>query len=365
MRVSICDPWLIDVGGHFLDWNLRIARELMTRGHEVHMYTGVNISDKAIKLVSRQCQLTPIFRLNCFADPNRVDPIAGELILFLDGATLIAEDLAQVSDSDLWIWPSMTAAHLYACAQFSPTVEISACIPEEPTHTLSHGRMWWRYAFARAERAKLRLVIGTTTKRLTDEYSILAGSVQIGQFPVPHDGAPCIAPKTELRKVGFFGAQRFEKGAEVLPELIAMLLRDGYEVVLHDSGNLMHADETKGLTFLGYLPALADEIAKCDLVILPYAAMRYRMRASGILWECLASGVPVIVPANTDIGAQVKLTGTGKTFASFSASEIYQTVKDMHMDFLQIAGETFKKSRRWSESEGVDRFVATIIGNRH
>ncbi|MFH1044975.1 MAG: hypothetical protein V1796_08040, partial [Pseudomonadota bacterium] len=295
----------------------------------------MSISGKARELVSRRFQLSPVFRLNCFADPGRVDPIAGELILFLDGATLIADDLAHVCDSDLWIWPSITAAHLYACAQLAPKVEISACIPEEPTHTLSHGRMWWRYAFARAERANLRLNIGTTTKRLADEYSILSGAVRVSRFPVPHDGAPCGAPKTELRKIGFFGAQRFEKGAEVLPELIAMLLRDGYEVVLHDSGSLMHADEMKGLTVLGYLPSLADEIAKCDLVILPYAAMRYRIRASGILWECMASGVPAIVPANTDIGAQVELAGTGKTFASLSTAEIYQTVKDTHKDFLQ------------------------------
>ena len=283
--------------------------------------------------------------------------------MFLEGASVLADDLARVSDSDLWIWPSLTASHLYACIQVGPKVGISACIPEEPTHMCSHGRMWWRYAFLRAERASLELNLGTTTQRLAEEFRSLSGGIRIGRFPVPHDGAPSEARKTELRRIGFFGAQRFEKGAELLPALIPRLLLDGYEVVLHDSAGLVRAEAMQGLTVLGYVPALADEIAKCDLVVVPYDATRYRIRASAILWDCIASGVPTIVPADTDIGLQVQSAGTGKTFSSFSTVEVHRSIAEARRDYRELANAAFEESRRWRNTEGANRFVAALVGD--
>ncbi|OGA15136.1 MAG: hypothetical protein A3H32_01745 [Betaproteobacteria bacterium RIFCSPLOWO2_02_FULL_63_19] len=362
MRVSLLDPWLYDVGGHFLDWDLRIVDELKALGHEVRLYSHTSISTNAQRHASARAEVFPIFRGDCFAHPGQIDPVAGEIILFLDGAATLADDLARVGQSHIWIWPSLTASHLYACANVAPNVGISACIHEEPTHILPNGRMWWRYAFIRAARADLRLNLGTPSKRLSEEYSGLSGQIRINRFPVPHNGAPCETMKTALRRIGFFGAQRFEKGAEVLPTLIPRLLRDGYEVVLHDSGSMVRAEAMPGLTVLGYIPALADEIAKCDLVVMPYDAKRYRIRASGILWECIASGVPAIVPDETDIGGQVRRAGAGTTFRSFSAVEIYRSIVEARRNFGEFASAAFEQSRRWPEAEGSCRFVAAMLG---
>ena len=362
MRISLLDPWLVDVGGHFLDWDLRIVGELTALGHEVRVYSHTSISATARRLASVRVDTIPIFRGDPFAHPGQIDAVAGEVILFLDGAAALADDLAKVGSSDLWLWPSLTAAHLQACARVVPNVRLAACIHEEPAHILPNGRMWWRYAFIRAARAHLALNLGTTTERLAEEYSGLSGQIRIGRLPVPHDGVAGAAEKTDLRRIGFFGAQRFEKGVEILPTLVPQLLRDGYEVVLHDSGNMLRAEAMPGLTVLGYVPAFAEEIAKCDLVVMPYDAKRYRIRASGILWDCFASGVPAVVPAETDIGEQVLRAGVGATFGTLSAAEIYRSIVEARRNYGAFARAASEKRRHWAETEGAGLFVGAMLG---
>ena len=364
MRVNILDPGLLFAGGHHLEYDLGVARELAARGHEATVYSHVRIDRQAREAVAAVTRIEPIFRTSPYADARKIDPLSGELRIFLDGALMLAEDLGLADAADRWVWPSMFAPQLHACALLKTRAKISGCMHMEPTFMASHGRMWWRYAFAKARTADLRLNVGVTVAELATEYSALKGGEALPAWPVAHDGAPIGRAKTELRRIGFFGHQRTEKGSGVLASVIARLLREGFEVVLQDSGDRARIGEIPGAIRLGYVPSLVDEIVKCDLVVLPYDPAAYKLKGSGVAWEAIASGIPVTGPAATPIGALVEGTGAGTVFGASTPDAVCQSILQARSDYPRIADAAFKASRSWLASQGMKRFVTAMLEDR-
>ena len=361
MRVTILDPGLMDAGTHFLEWDLRLIEQLVSLGHTVNICSHVDINPTATALASAQATLSPIFRVSCYVQPAQLDPIAGDLMLFVEGASTTAEDLRRVEPSDLWMWPTFNAWHLYACALLGTPRHISACIHQEPTFNSPNGNIWWRYAFISAMRAKLGLNLGVTVQPLVNEYAGLTSGQRISRFAAAHDGVPGVRHKTSPTRIGFFGFQRQEKGVEILPSLVPQLIKDGHEVVMHDSGGMVQVEATDKLTVLGFVPSLAQEIARCDLVVAPYLPQPYRVRGSGIVWDCIASGVPVIVPGGTACGDLVRNSGSGKTFPALSAQAVYGAIQAAKQDYAVIARAAGEASRRWPETDGSRRFAQAML----
>lgn len=361
MRVTILDPGLMDAGTHFLEWDLRLVEQLVLLGHTVNICSHVDINPVAKALASAQATLTPLFRVSCYVHPSQLDPIAGDLMLFVEGAAMLAEDLQRVAPSDLWMWPSFTAWQLYGCSLLETSCNMSACVHQEPTFNSPNGNIWWRYAFITAMRAKLRLNFGATTQALVNDYAGLTSGQRINRFAVAHDGVRCVRPRARPTRIGFFGYQRQEKGVEILPWLVPQLIRDGHEVVMHDSGGMVQVEASDRLTVLGFVPSLVQEIAKCDLVVTPYFAERYRSRGSGVVWDSIASGVPVIVPDATACGAMVRALGAGKTFATPSADAVYGAIRAARDDYPAIAKAACEASKRWLESEGSRHHAAAML----
>ena len=363
MKINLLDPGLQGMHGHHLEWDLRVVEELRRCGHDVVVYANAGIGQDAAAAVAALSPLVRHFRFSPYAYPEQVDRVAGELILFLDGAALVAQDLRTVRDADMWMWPSLFSSQLYACSILGSTMPMSACVHVEPTFMASSGPVWWRFAFLRAQQARLRMNIGVAGPMLQKEYAPLTAVGHIGCFPAAHDGAPSGRAKTALRRIGFFGHQRHDKGVGMLPVLVPRLLQDRYEVVLHDSGNLVRADAMPGLTVLGYVPSLATEIARCDLVVVPYDPIAYRARESAIVWDAISSGVPVLVPAGTASSALVQSTGAGRTFPGGSAEHVYEAIKAAEREFDQIAAAALAACLKWRETRGVKHFVAAMLEN--
>jgi len=349
------------MGGHHLEYDLRVVRELAARGIETNVYSHVQVSAEVRAAVTASAQLIALFRISPYRDWSKIDLLSGEITSFLDGAVTLAEDLTRVEKAELWMWPSIYAPQLYACALAKPSVALSGCIHTEPTFMAPNGRMWWRYAFLKAREAGLMLNIGAHLPALEQEYSPLTSDGRISRFPVAHDGAPSGVRKTELRKIGFFGYQRPEKGAALLPSLVPQLLHDGHEVIVQDSGEFVRAIPTQGLTVLPYVPSLADEIAKCDLIVAPYDPAAYRTKGSGIVWDALASGVPVIAPAGTAIGTLVQSNGAGILFGALEADDVYRSILEARRNYERISRAAFRASLEWCSRHGIRHFVSAML----
>lgn len=361
MRISLLDPGLFERRGHHLEWDLKVVDELTSLGHRVEVFANKRVRPKVIESFSARTKVSPLFEAFPYGGAGAIDPVAGELCFFQDSAMALAEDLRRIGNCDLWFWPSLFAPQLYACSMAAPAARISGCIHVDPAFGAMNGRMWWRYAFLVAQRAKLRANIGVTVPLLQEEYARLAAPGRIELFPVPHDGAPTGMRKTGLSRIGFFGNQRPDKGAALLPELVPRLLQAGYEVVLHDSSGLIRAKNAPGLTVLGYVPCLAEEIAKCDIVVVPCDPTAYRLMGSGIVWDAIASGVPVIVPSDTAPARLVDETGAGKTIGAPSVDAIRRAIVDVQQNYEQVSMAAFEASRRWQTTQGVKRSVAAML----
>ena len=361
MRISLLDPGLIGRNGHHLEWDLRIVDELTSLDHRVEVFASAGVKPPVVELFSGRARVSPLFRFGPYTNPGEIDPVAGELSMFLDGAVVLVEDLRRIDECDLWFWPSLFAPQLHACSLAGRAPRIAGCIHVAPRFKAVNGPMWWRYAFVSAQRVNLRTNIGVTGPLLQKAYAPLTATSQIECLPVPHDGAPTGVRKTGLTRIGFFGHQRRSKGAVLIPELVSQLLRAGFQIVLHDTTGSVRVENAPGLTVLGYVPSLAEEIAKCDLVIVPYDQAEYRLMGSGIVWDAVASGVPVIVPSNTGPGLLIEETAAGKTISAVSADAICCAVNYVQQNYEQISMAAFEASRRWHTTQGAKPFVAAML----
>lgn len=358
MRINLFDPRHESLGGHNVEWNLLIAKDLIRRGHEVQLFCSANASNEARHAFSKFGSVTPMFLADPYAQPQGK---THELSLFIDVANRMAHRLSQLEPADLWLWPTLFPPQLLSCVLANPGITVSGCIHSEPSSPMPNGKIWWQYAFEKAIQTGLSLNLSTTTPGLQKIYSGIAPRMAIKCAPIAQDGLPASSPKTRMKTIGFFGMQRSEKGMYLLHALITKLLGAGYEVILQDSNGRINIENTPNLTTLGYIDNFAQEITRCDLVVIPYNPAPYRYRLSAVAAEAIASGVPVIVPAGTSMGNMVQETGAGKSFSAYNAEIIFQSISAAETDYANVAYAAFRVSQEWLSKHGSKRFVSHLL----
>jgi len=190
-----------------------------------------------------------------------------------------------------------------------------------------------------------------------------------------------------MRRIGFFGHQRAERGVDLIPELVTALLARGFEVVVQDSSDrrcgkgavsrllslwrssflphiLCKHRESKGdnarLTHLAYIEDFAAELSHCDLVIWPSRAEAYSQSLSGVVSECIATGVPIVVPAGC-LPAQIAARyGCGVVFHDYSCVAIIAAVEEAARNFADLTARSRAAATAWHSQNGTDRLAAWI-----
>ena len=189
-----------------------------------------------------------------------------------------------------------------------------------------------------AQDAGLRLTLTSVEGELRHRFMRFVPDGRFAVVPHPVDGPPIPERKMALKRIGFFGHQREEKGASMMDMLLQRLVDDGYAITFHNSDKDFPFPDVAGIDRLDYVENIAVPIAACDLVVLPYAIKRYQARGSGILMECLALGVPVTAPIGTLPGRIVEQSGVGPLFRANSVKPIYGAVKaaERHYGVLRL-----------------------------
>lgn len=356
------DPGLWRLAGHHFDIDLKVTRQLVADGHAVTVYSRQEPDPPVVSAFEGLAELQPIFRLSPYAQPQQVDPIAGELLLHEQSAPVIAADLARVKPADLWLWPSIFSNQVHACALARSGVPVAGCVHTEPDPWESGiGPMLWRHAFRSAQRRGLKLRIGGIEPAHRHAYLPLTFDERFETLPIPHDGKPISEARESLRTIGFLGHQRGEKGAGLLMGLTRQLVEDGFRIVLQDSGGNARDIAHPSVTRLGYVDDIADAILQCDLVVLPYTPSRYRIKGSGILWESIASGIPVVAPFATAPGNWIERTGAGTLFMHGTEQSIREAVLRARDTYPTIAAAALEASRAWPRTHGVAHFIREMI----
>ncbi len=360
MIVNLIDPALRLTAGHHLDLGSGVARELRRAGHAVHVYCHAQITAEARDLLGAHAAFTPLFRRTPY-EPCATG--ANEFTEFVRAAETIAEDLCAVRPADAWIWPSIFPSQALACALVNPAAPVAGCVHVEPGYLARDGAALWQHAFATAARAGTRLRLGAFEPMLREQYDLLAPPAPFARLAIPYDRSGPPRAHEAMIWVGFFGAQRDEKGVALIESLIPRLFASGLNVVLHDSsGGSSGSGDARFRALFGYVEDLAAEIAACDLVVTPYNPHTYRTKGSAIVWSAIANGVPVVAPRDTASGALIEHAGAGTTFAEYTADSVFAAILAARNNYPSVARDARDASARWMAEHGLQKHVADLLG---
>jgi glycosyltransferase involved in cell wall biosynthesis len=334
------DPGLRELTGHHYDFVSRLNSHLSKQGHTVTIYS--NIVTK-YDVMERFDNIKPKFR--SFPYPQ----VSGEVLDYHHHSQLVYEDLRNIPDADLWIWPSVFSFQVNGIRMSGRQIKSVGCVHVEHNyHHEVYGKEQWLHGQT------------VTFKLFAMEHKLVQDYLDIG-FPctyAPNPADNVTEPvKTELKTIGFFGHQRVDKGSNNILELVSHLT-DEYNIILHDSSGAVRYDHPKVKCY-GSVPVLSDLIRQCDLVVLPYDRTKYRKMSSGILCESLSVGIPCVVPSGTTQEDWINITGSGIVFDN---SDILEAIDKAKVQYMHIANKAHQTSLDWPSKYGIEKFVNVMMG---
>lgn len=361
MKICLIDPGLDARTGHYFEWSLKLAREARQRSIDVVIGASASASPDALDDLKAQAEVVAIFSVPPYppAPPSALFGVSAgaQEARHRSLARILGRELGRLPACDRWIFPSLTIDQAAACALLADRPPVAGCVHRPPDAGGLLMLEGWRQALAALQRGAPPARIGATTPPLADAYTALGGG-PVAAWPMPHEGAPAASPRGSLKTIGIFGHQRTAKGFKLLPRLVDLLLRQNLQVLLHDSAGRVDLPPRPGLQLIhGFVDDFAALVARCDLVIAPYDPVEYRLIASGVVWEALASGVPVLAPAASYPGDLVERTGAGLCFAEHGADSIGAALATAQASYPQLATAAFEASRHWPAQHGIGRFL--------
>jgi glycosyltransferase involved in cell wall biosynthesis len=128
---------------------------------------------------------------------------------------------------------------------------------------------------------------------------------------------------------------------------------------LRARGGHIRADVVAGpLSRNAYLRQLLD----CDLVLLPYWASNYAMRASGVFADALAMGVPVVVPAQTWMADRLgEGWGAGEVFTHSDVAEIRESILRALASLPALKARAAQRQSAWRAAHSVSAYLDLVL----
>ena len=237
-------------------------------------------------------------------------------------------------------------------------------IHNQPTYSNAHGDVFWKMALIRAGSKSSSFKLGVFEPELLLEYERILPSneLEIEVFPIPHDGADRAKRSDRLATVGLLGHQRVEKGLGNIFEVVKKCLALGLHVTLQDSSEKLQKlmPPNARVNVFGYVESMGSLIAQCDVTLLDYSSDIYRFSGSGIAWESLASGVPVLAPKGTSMSRMLRAYDTGATFCAAEPNSKFKALEAMRLDYKSHAARAHAAQQSFREKNGIKRFADLV-----
>ena len=343
-RFILVDHSIVDHAGHYYEYARRVLDAARDKGFEtvlaVNQRAQISECSHPIRKVFRytfwECQRTGVLsrfklafssRVRTPEQSERTQRFASDLEALFASSEIGADDIVLV--------PTLGSAELVAIAAFLAKRGMDGRNwhllfrrdiggPYSPLDLVGRAvknQLVGGFVRSREILPNARWNFYTDTAELSSAYNAL----KIGTFktlPIPVE-APEPADRSEPDRpitVTFPGDARIEKGAHLIPGLIRAARAAGFgpdRVRFVVQGNMpneysgRHGKKLRRaisnaeklgaevicqqLDSRGYQRLLKES----DLVVLPYKAVLYRRRSSGVFAEAMAAGIPSIVPAGT------------------------------------------------------------------
>ncbi len=399
MRLIYADPGLLCTGGHHVTACANIIRHAQSRGITTEVYASTRMAD----YLPGELGAKPLFRGN----PTKVtddDPFCGFMTWCMDQANFMQADLCQlerVSSKDVIYIPSVQGPEILGLggwlARFktdqAPTVVVNLNFAPGLEPAEENGKRVWltrdpridprgtTYRFAGRHLQTLpTLHIVTEMREWIDVFSELLMR-EVHLMPT----LPIDPPKTPFKRgarkrltVVTLGHQWEAKGFHLIPEVFADLLKrpETLRLVAHNSNNggkqlpetrasleaMASAHEhviydgrvLDGETYQALLDA-------ADLLLCPYSPNFYGTTLSAVVTEAIANGIPVVVPAGTELANFAQTYGVGSTFRSYDAQGVLEATHRILDDFDGYADRALEGAKRWGAANGAAKFLDKIL----
>ncbi len=358
MKINLLDPGLASTKGHHFDLDLRLARALAQLGHDVEVHGFVSSDPHLLEMASASgMALRSTFRVPTYTPlPQGQTPMQA----YAQMAQVTAADLAQVPESDLWVWPTMAPYQLAAALSQADNVAQLGGMWWTPRFPHAVGARSWARSARQLMLEKRSITVGAYDQALCRAYQSFSPGLDVVCLPCPHDGAANDRQPSVLRRIGFFGHQRESRGLALVPELVTALVQRGFHVLVQDSSHSIKGSSHPNVEVLQYVPDFAAEIARCDLVIWPSRWEVYVESFSGVMSECVATGVPIIAPSGCLPAEVLARFGSGTFFHEFSVEAIMEAVELAALEFPALVARAHAAARQWHAENGTDHLAAWI-----
>jgi glycosyltransferase involved in cell wall biosynthesis len=350
-HVHLCDPQLFGLGGHYLNHDAQLVRELQRRHVPVSLYAR------------RGCQVTceglapqPVFTHDIFQEAAG-DPEVWAMENFHALNPVFLGDLRQLgperfTSDDLVYFPNLLQNQLYAVAQWLDRIPADrrpavAVMLRFLNHKMLYMQarkhvemipLYYRYAARVLARVQPRSFLCADTRELAEAYREITG-LPVLELPNPMDvsgldAAPAVPPPDARPVVVYQGSTSTIRGFHLLPEIIERCAklqpRPRFVVQIQNpegarSMNLgpvldhlhrLAGDDLRlvpgALTAADFLGMLRE----ADIVLLPYGPDFYGHGSSGVFTESASLGKVVVVPAGTMAARQGREYGLGVVAAA-------------------------------------------------
>jgi glycosyltransferase involved in cell wall biosynthesis len=357
MRISILDPSLRMLAGHFTDLDLRLAARWTAQGHvvTVHcrkttplsldpLFLGANVSLK-----------------RTFTVPDWIKPGIDDVERLRLGSAVYHQDLLEMESADLIVWPSATAVCAMAHALLGHKAPTVFTIFEHPgaMSTESPGALTASLDYMRLRRQKV--VWGIYIEDFMPIWGSILGPGNIHLLPYPTTAKPLPRNPAKPLRFGYVGALRQERRIDLVLPLIERLLGKGFAVSLQDSGGDLPAFSHNRLERFGFLQDIAPVIAACDAMIWPAVAIKYLCRPSGIVAESIASGVPLVMSSACYPSEMAMKQGAAVFFQRPHLNEVLEAADVAAKQIDALQKKAFLCAKRWNRKNGLDRLADRIL----
>jgi len=336
-KVYLFDPQLQGTGGHYLNHDAQLARDLLRRNIPVHIYgrLGASVTCEGI-------EVRPHFTKDIFIE-MAVDPQVWAMENFHAVNEVFFTDLNrlpldQFTSEDLIYFPNLLQNQLYAVARWlgrfpaerRPAVAIML---RYLNHAMDYVQtrankeliaLYYRFAVQRLVAVQPRTRICADTRELAQAYTQIIG-MQVLELPNPMDvsmlinrevtGAESMASASPL--IVYQGHTSPLRGFHFLPEIIErcsqLKSKPRFLIQIQNPENtksmglcdhVKRLETLKGATVELVYGALEmhpyyDMLARADVILLPYSPSFYGHGSSGGFTEAASVGKVVVVSPGT------------------------------------------------------------------
>jgi len=354
-KVHLFDPQLSGQGGHYLNHDAQLIRDLQSRGVAVELYgrTGTSITCEGIAA-------RPTFRHDIFMELAS-DPAVWAIENFHAVNDAFLFDLQQLpidlfAADDLIYLPNLLQNQLHAVARWLSTLPADrrpavAVMLRYLNHAMDYVQarsnkeliaLYYRFAARTLSAAHSRVILCADTRELATAYQKITG-IPVLELPNPMDVGSLKPPSSsksadagEAPVVVYQGHTSPLRGFHFLPDII-----EKCSTLSPPPRFVIQVQNRAGATATGLGPALAkldrlaggahglrliegvlspDDyfalLAEADIVLLPYTPTFYGVGSSGVFTEAASMGKVIVVSPKTVPARQGVEYGLGVITAS-------------------------------------------------